>query len=305
VPFLAVFLAALLLSADVDPLLAGISLIGVLLIFVSLLLMRWLRYRRWIAKLKNELEVNHVSQGVGHLEFGRINFYARVDQRKLRLPFLSKGSLQPGLDYRFYFLPESGTVLSAEVLDSRSGENINQGLTALLADTNHFQMECLPDNRAGRLALPQYSLLVMNSLISILLLVVPVGIFYSQRSKFGWLGGKFSMAALLNFIRNPDPGTLLLGAVLLILFFAGVFRLANTVLDLLSGKVEEVEGMGSVDIKHSRDSDGDSSNTYYYLIGDEKFKVRKRAFFAFEPGKTYRTYFTPRTKTLVNIEVLN
>lgn len=305
VPFLAFFLAALLLSFNVDPLFAGLSLVGVFTIFLLLLLTRWIKSRRWRAALKRELELNQVSQEVGQLKFGRFNYYIRVGGRKLRLPFLSKGTLQPGLDYRFYFLPESGTVLSAEVLKGRSGDRVSQGLTAVLADVNHFRMECLPDNRAGRLAFPQYSLLVMNSLTSILLLVVPVGIFYSQRSKFGWVGGKFSLSALTGVVREPNPGTLLLGAVLLILFGVGIFRFGNAMLDLLFGKVDAVEGMGSVDIKQSSDSDGDTSNTYFYLIGDRKFRVRKRAFFAFEPGKTYRAYFTPRTKTLVNIEVLD
>jgi hypothetical protein len=305
VPFLAVFLAVLLLSADVNPLFAGISLVGVFFLFILLLLTRWMKYRRWIADLKSDIEENNVSQGVGQLKFGRSNFYAWVGKRKLRLPFLSKGTLQPGLNYRFFYLPESGTVLSAVVQDEKSEKKINQGLTSLLAKLNHFRLDCIPDNRDGRLSFPQYSLLVMNSLTSVLLLVVSAGVFYSQRSNFGWGRGGFSLAALSGVIRELNPGTQLLGAVLLILFGVGVFRFVNALLDLLFGKVEVVEGMGSVDIKQSSDSEGDTSSTYYYLIGDRKFRVRKRAFFAFEPGKNYRAYFTPRTKTLVNIEVLN
>jgi hypothetical protein len=263
-----------------------------------------MKYRNWTADLKSEIELNHVSQGVGQLKFGTINYYVRIGERKLRLPFLSKGTLQPGLDYRFYYLPESGTVLSAEVLNPGRADMINNGLTTVLADINHFRLEYLPENRAGRLAIPQYSLLIMNSLTSILLLIVPVGIFYSQRSNFGWTSGGFSLAALPGLIRELNTGTLLLGAVLLILFGVGVFRFGNAALDLLLGNVKVVEGVGSVDIKQSSDSDGDTSNTYFYLIGDRKFRVRKRAFFAFEPGKIYRAYFTPRTKTLVNIEVV-
>lgn len=305
IPFLAVFLAALLLSADVDPLIAGISLLGVLIIFILLLLTRWAKYRRWTADLKSELRGNHVSQGVGQLKYGRINYFVQVGKRNLRLPFLSKGTLQPGLDYRFYYLPESGTVLSAELLKHRQGAAISDGLTSVLADVNHFRLEHLADNRAGRLAIPQYSLLVMNTLTAILLLIVPAGIFYSQRANFGWVPGGFSLTALPGVIRDLNPGNLLLGAVLLVLFGVGLFRFGNATLDIILGKVKSVEGMGSVDIKQSSDSDGDTSNTYYYLIGERKFRVRKRAFFAFEPGKTYRAYFTPRTKTLINIEVVN
>jgi len=76
------------------------------------------------------------------------------------------------------------------------------------------------------------------------------------------------VTAMPGLMRELNPGILLLGAVLLILFGVGIFRLGNALLDLLLGKVEFVEGIGSVDIKQSSDSDGDTSNTYYYLIGD-------------------------------------
>jgi len=160
-------------------------MVGVMLVSVLLLLSRWMKYRNWTADLKSKIELNHVSQGVGQLKFGTINYCVRIGERKLRLPFLSKGTLQPGLDYRFYYLPESGTVLSVEVLNPGRSERINNGLTSVLADLNNFRLEYFPKNRAGRLAIPQYSLLIMNSLTSILLLIVPVGIFYSQGSKFG------------------------------------------------------------------------------------------------------------------------
>lgn len=47
-----------------------------------------------------------------------------------------------------------------------------------------------------------------------------------------------------------------------------------------------------------------SKTDYYYLVGEQRFEISKRAYAALIEGVKYRVYYLPRTKILFSIEAL-
>ena len=97
----------------------------------------------------------------------------------------------------------------------------------------------------------------------------------------------------------------IISGVLILTALLGLYFLIITLTDMLGRSVLVVEGIGKKKITTSRDSDGDTNTSLYYVIGERQFKVNKKAYLAFEKGRTYRAYYTPRRKILVNIEALD
>ena len=85
----------------------------------------------------------------------------------------------------------------------------------------------------------------------------------------------------------------------------GLYFFIITALDFLSRTVHVLEGVGVGKVTTSTDDDGSKTTKMYYVIAGQRFKVTRKAFQAFEWGRKYRVYFTPRRKVLVNIEVLD
>ncbi len=85
----------------------------------------------------------------------------------------------------------------------------------------------------------------------------------------------------------------------------GLYRLVLTILDLVSGKVDSLEGPGWKKITTSKDDDGSTTTRTYYVVADQRFSVKQNAIGVLENGRNYRVFFTPRRKILVNIEALD
>jgi len=293
VPWLCIFLFAGLASLDLPfalvfflPLGAGV----VTLFFVAKNVIQFFSWRR---TLKKELQEGSVRHGTGKLVFDKNAFAFEVSDDVLRLPFPDRGDIEPGLRYTVHYLPESKTVISAEALGRGSERQIRQGLTEILAVANKFSHDALPENRRGRLHTGQLKLFLPQLISNLLLALIPIGFVVYQLSRLNF-SFRFS---------DLDIGWALLLGIPGLIALLGLYRLVSTLVDVVVGWVESVEGMGTTKTKTTRD-EGGSTTEYFYVVGDMSFEVKQRAYRAFEENRRYRVYYTPATKTMVNIEAL-
>jgi hypothetical protein len=110
---------------------------------------------------------------------------------------------------------------------------------------------------------------------------------------------------LSDIISSLSRGTLVIGAILLVISLGGLYFLTLTILDLIGRSVASLEGSGWKKITTTRDDDGSTTTRTYYVVADQRFSVKKKGFGVLENGRNYRVYFTPRRKILVNIEALD
>jgi hypothetical protein len=294
VPFGCIFLSALMLTWDVPGKIVLAFVIVVSLFGSTFFIIRLARFLTRRKTVKKELEEESIHHAVGELVFGEETFEVKVADQRLRLPYESRGDLEPGVRYRVYYLPESRVVLSAEPLESIKEEKVSQGLTKILVDVNQFSLEALPDNRRGKLHRSQMKQFIPNILISLLLVIVPIGIIVYQV-----LSNDLSLD-----LGDLDTGMLIMGVVFLALILVGLYRLISLLSDMMGGWVESVEGIGTKKVEVKEDAEGDTSTYYYYVVGEMEFQVKKPAYRAFEEHREYRVYYTPSSKQMVNIEAL-
>jgi hypothetical protein len=186
-----------------------------------------------------------------------------------------------------------------------SGEKSSTELTAVLADSNGFDLSYLTENSQGVLAGGQINLLLMPLLTSLLFVLFPIAVIVFQLNTQGFLKKLSSGFAFSALLADLPKGLLVIGGILLIITLLGLYYLISSVLDILSRTVEVIEGIGKTKVTISSDSDGDTTTKLFYVIDNRQFRVKKKAYLVFEQGRRYRAYYTPRRKVLVNIEVLD
>lgn len=294
IPFGCIFLSGLMLSQDVPGKIVLAFAIVVFVFGLVFFIIKLARFLTWRKTVKRELEEATISHARGELVFGKEAFEVKVSDQRLRLPYENRGDLEPGVHYRVYYLPESKIVLSAEPLESIKEKDVSEGLTKILADVNQFSLEALPDNRRGRLHRSQMRQFIPNIIVSLLLIMVPIGIIVYQ----------VLYQDLSLDLGDLDTGMLIMGIVFLALVLVGLYRLISLLSDVMGGWVESVEGMGTKKVEVKEDAEGDTSTYYYYVVGDMKFQVKQPAYRAFEEHREYRVYYTPSSKQMVNIEAL-
>lgn len=100
--------------------------------------------------LRRDLAEERLDAAEGQLAYVRHGYEAVVDNRVLLLP-RSQTELRPNILYRFYFLPRSGYVLSAEELGASETEGARAALLAALSYAFGFDERALQANRQGQL----------------------------------------------------------------------------------------------------------------------------------------------------------
>ncbi len=179
-------------------------------------------------------------------------------------------------------------------------------LTAALAEANGFDLSYLTDNSRGELSAGQVGLLTSSILVSMLFFLLTGGIVGFQLYQQGFhkkiISGELPLSAIFSSL---PTGTIVIGAILLVISLVGLYFLILAVLDLIGRSVISLEGTGWKKITTSTDNDGSTTTRTYYVIGEQRFSVKKKGFGVLENGRTYRVYFTPRRKILVNIEALD
>jgi hypothetical protein len=178
-------------------------------------------------------------------------------------------------------------------------------MTNLLAEANGFYLSYLSENSRGELGPGQGQLLIKNLLGPAILILATLGILTYQLYSQGFIK-KLSMGKPLGaMISEMSQGFMVMSGVLLVGGLYGFYLLITTTLDMFGGTVASLEGDGWKKITTSTDDDGSTTTRTYYVIANKKFSVKSSGFAAFENGRKYRAYFTPRRKILVNIEALD
>ena len=179
-------------------------------------------------------------------------------------------------------------------------------LTAALAQANGFDLSYLTDNSRGELSSGQTSLLISPLLVSLLFFLLTGGFIGFQLYQQGIFTKIYSgELPLTDTISSLPRGTLVIGAILLVISLVGLYFMILTILDLIGRSVVSLEGSGWKKINTSKDDDASTTTRTYYVVADQRFSVKNKGFGVLENGRTYRVYFTPRRKILVNIEALD
>jgi hypothetical protein len=179
------------------------------------------------------------------------------------------------------------------------------GLTEILAKENGFKLSSLEANQRGELTTEQTPLLISRFFSSLMFILVPGAILIYQLIKQGYFSDPpVSISAFIAQVTQMSTGLIIMAVLLAGAVVLGLVQFIKTLLDVLGKTVQEVQGIGRRQMTTSQDDDGSISRSMYYVIDGIKFSVKRKAFQAFEDGKQYRAYFTPRSKVLVNIEVV-
>lgn len=270
---------------DDAPPLAGLILLGIvgffLLVLGPILLVPALDLRTKL-RLRRDLAEGYIAQEDGQVIFTNSHGYmARVAGRALRDMDGSKAvNLAPG-SYRFYYLPRSGRILSAERQTLFDPGGPQAGLLLALSQAHHFSLDELDTNRLGHVSGRQRGRLV-SKLVFLVVIAAALVI------------GSIWQSTLV--LQNGPWSFLVLAAVAFFLLMLTYQRW----LDLLGGRVAMVEGF----VQREEHSSGDDGSTYYYNVGGEQFMVNGVAYQALVPGERYRLYYLPHSKKLVSIEPL-
>lgn len=235
-----------------------------------------------------------IRQAQGKVSFDRNGYFLEADGRRLKLPAPEQtGGLLPGAVYRVFYLEESGLVLSAEEVFPPSPAQVRAALNEILAQANGFSAEDLAANRNGEVTPSQrikpLAQLIIGAVSSLVALAFG-SFFYFQ------IVPEIEDSAALFMLVVP-------ALILAVFFLFGGWMVLSSLLDMSFPSVASIEGKAR---KQKHTSGGRSrSTTYYYVIGEERFQVSRRAYNALVEGLPYRIYYLPRTRKLVSIEVLD
>lgn len=239
------------------------------------------------ARFARDLKDGRVESAYGQVSWKRGAYVAETDQRRLWPVFDDSVDLLPGR-YRFYYLPESGGLLSAEssgLGDPSSGPaELLSGLTRSL----YFTLEALDENRGGRMSFSQSLRLAVTAALYLLGALAAFGL---------------AAALLWSDLHRAHPSdailTVIFGEVLLVLIGIYVFwRGLLIAFDALSGKVSYEDGLLRKAVRHGR-------TTYYkYHLNSLTWNVSRRAYNALVQGPAYRVYYAPRSRSLLAVEPL-
>lgn len=300
------FLSAGLLSLDVAPQYVLLFFLFGVIVFGAVILYQRRVYVQRKEALQRDLSNNEIRSDTGVLIFQGSAFRISVQGKSLKLPFDSKAGLEPGVTYRFYYLQESGFVLSAEALSIDPEREAVTGLNDVLTEANAFNKEALLENRRGVLSKGQARKLLEPMLLGVFLIIFMIGVIYFALTRDNEVSRAIANSQqVMEFIKQVNTGTLIILAAVLGAGGAGLYLLLTSLQDVFSRRVDSWEGIGLRTYRQDTDTDGSTRTNYYYVIGGKEFKVSKKAYEAFENGRRYRVYFTPRRKRMVNLEVLD
>jgi hypothetical protein len=273
-------LVPLATAALADFMQGAVAFGAVLVILPIVLFTGWMVMRWWL--VRQDLAAGQISLADGEVRWRQHRYAAEFPDRP-RWASNSVTSLAPGA-YRFYYLPRSGHVLSAEPLPAMSILGAESGLNQTLRRVHGFSQADLEANREGRLGAGQALRLLLSAGGLALVTLVVVGLI----GTLAW--GIFAD-------NEGSPIGLAFGLIGVIVGLMLGWTMLKLMLDLFSGRVEQASGVGTRSIRPAG-----RSTTYYYHIGGQRFTVSYRGYQALVPDQVYRLYYVPRSRRLVGIE---
>jgi hypothetical protein len=248
-------------------------------------------------RLLDDLAVGVVNQAEGHLIYGEQGYEVQSNGERFKLSALTSGMV-PGVRYRFYYLPVSKQIVSAESIEEQKEEQIRQGLLEALAKAHNFSMAALQMNRNGSFAAEQVAQLLPDLAWGLALMLIP------PLAAFYYLNVQGAAARISS------------GWTVIIVLVAGAIALYGAWLtyrvsaDLIERRVGVLKGIGKKvsEIRGSRRFDevsGSTSVTHFYEIGGQRFRVPAKAYAALISDQPYRLFYAPRTKVILSIEPID
>jgi len=242
-------------------------------------------------KIRRDQANRAIRQGQGQLSYGKKGYTFEVNDRALVLPPNGLGGLLPGVTYRVYYLEESRVLLSAEETHSPSPAQVQSTVNEILSTANGFSFEDLTANHNGEVTSAQ-RLKPLSKAGSGILFALMAFLFMIP----------FFFGAQSSRMPTESPGFLIFIGIALVFLVVGGFIVVNALVDVLFPTLQQAQGVGRKEI---RVTGGRHRTThYYYVIGGQRFEIRKGAYDAFIEGLQYRVYYLPRTKILLSIEAL-
>lgn len=231
---------------------------------------------------RDEIENGRVDSVVGKVVWSRNRYRMISDTHKLQF-LRTRRALPPPGDYRFYCLPESGLVITAEELVA-SSQPRDLVLDAL-GRANHFSLGELDTNRQGWLSGKQEVRLFGNGLIQVVFFLICI-----------WLVVILFQKQLVE--RDSILFVLLIVATAF-LFLRTAWSVLRIFWDVWIGKVVYSDGRVA---RHIHDAG--RVRYYTYQVNTFKYYISESAYNALIEGLEYRVYFTPHSKRLMAIEPL-
>jgi hypothetical protein len=201
---------------------------------------------------------------------------------------LARGILLPG-PYRFYYLPQSRLLVSADKWQvGRDGPDKLVGhaaVAAALVRVFNFTSDELALNRARKLSPRQKQRLIRDGALyaaaGLTVLAPTALIFINNDLSFWW--------------------TILFGLLLGGLGFYMLWQARASWQDAHHGIVSQIEGKVTLRVS----SGARRATNVYYVLREFEFFVPVRAYYALVEGINYRVYYTPKAQKIVAIEPSN
>lgn len=243
-------------------------------------------------RARSDLNAGQIEVLDGQCAWRRNKYVLETPSRRLKFMRQSR-HLMPG-SYRFYFLPNTGFLLSAERMVPPGGEDPRAELLDVLEQVHHFRQEDLEANRQGRLSLGQIAQLIWKTAVYTIIWLVLFGF------------GLFVAYAVFRDTHNAQGQRWVIilslaGVALLLAIYLWI--VGRLLLDAVRGQIANAQGLvrRTVTVTHTQYG---ASTTYYYKLDKLSFTVSSGAYTAFIDGLQYRLYYAPLSKTLLAIEPL-
>jgi hypothetical protein len=239
--------------------------------------------------IDSELAAGRIERAEGEIAWRWGGYVAQIPGRSLK-PLLGELNLLPG-KYRFYYLPRTKRLLSAERLDMRQATE--QKLLKVLAREIPFSPQALEANRERRLARAQIPWLLLSLWIFV----------RDWRHTLGVMVGGLTLLLYISFVERSFElawretgkiGGLMLG-VEIVYGFLSPRQIKRIINDILVGAVNKAEGVIAKEY----------INPFYYYIYidlDLRFRISPTVYDALVEGPQYRVYYAPHSKIVVAIE---
>ncbi len=257
-------------------LVGGVASVLALLYIVRLILAQ----REWLTE-----RIEHTE---GQIAWGRQNYIAEVEG--CRLKPCGRLNLLPG-NYRFYYLPHAGWLLSVERL-AAGGEETPPDLSNILACANGFRLEAIEDNRRGRLADDQVRQLLHLT-----------AHYFSESLILIGIAAIFAFSFLTRHDLNVAIVRITLGALIALSLFS-LWRVVRIIVDILRKQVAMTEGLARKTFREQISRTWQKRRIYYYQINNLKFEVSQRGYNVLIAGLPCRLYYAPCSKRMVGIAPL-
>lgn len=255
----------------------------------------WLAWRYWREALtrRHEIETGQVAFADGEVVTSKKGYTAQTVEGPLH-SISYKIDLIPG-PYRFYYLPQSRLLVSAEKLNAPATHSQSAvGHTAIvqaLGQAFKFTADELVLNRGRKLSPRQRQRLYRDAGL------------YAAATLLTFFFASLMLAGsgTANGVTTTVPWQAILFSLLLAAF---AFYLARQGwlhgLDAHNGVVTQVEGRVTIRVS----AGARRSTTVYYIIGSIEFTVPVQAYSALVEGLNYRLHYTPQAKKVLSVEPL-